>query len=248
MRRLVIGLLCLPALVACSHSGPVPPGNQAWVTYQADVTAVRTGADPYTLLLTVSLLAGTDGCSRNPRITYFIEENERIFANVVQDSRVSQVDGACPGHTPGVVTLTAPDPINGRTVVLNQQAWKSDGDGYHRCDQTLGCDPMPADHCDTAWIHVAVAGLDVSRHSAGTVERCDGKWLVMTVPFDPVPCGAEPRAGCDPAISTRRYFLRWGGPYGWRVIASSAQAGCGTVLTVEPTFPSTLCDNLPKPS
>ncbi len=272
MRRVVIGLLCLPVLAACARPGPAPavssgtvPGPRAtattgvmrppgsdpsteWVTYQADVTAVRIGTDPRSLLLTVALLAGAEGCSRSPRITYFTEENNHIYANVVQDSRLSQVIGACPSNTPGAVTLTAPDPINGRIVVLNQQAWKPDGNEYHHCDATFGCDPLPADHCAPAWIQVAVKGLDVSRHSTGTVERCDGRWLVMTVPLDPVPCGAQPRPGCVPVVSVRRYFLRWAGRSGWSEITSSAEAGCGAVLTVEPEFPNNLCATLPKPS
>src|SRR5437763_12791226 len=106
MRRVVIGLLCLVAAVACARPGAAPAGGSGtgttgvapsgsdpsteWATYQADVTAVRIGTDPRSLLLTVALLAGAEGCSRNPRITYFTEENNRIYANVVQDSRLSQ--------------------------------------------------------------------------------------------------------------------------------------------------------------
>src|SRR2546423_781484 len=164
MRRVLIALLCLPALVACAASRPGPAASSGpastteWATYQADVSAVRISTDPRSLLLTVAVLAGADGCSRNPRITYLTEENNHIYANVVQDSRLSQVVGACPGSTPGAVTLTAPGPINGRIVVLNQEPWKPDGDAYHRCDATFGCDPMPADHCDSAWIQVVVKG------------------------------------------------------------------------------------------
>src|SRR6266545_2640223 len=118
MRRVVIGLLCLPVLAACARPGPAPavssgtvPGPRATAT-----TGVMRppGSDPSTVLLTVALLAGAEGCSRSPRITYFTEENNHIYANVVQDSRLSQVIGACPSNTPGAVTLTAPDPLNGR--------------------------------------------------------------------------------------------------------------------------------------
>jgi hypothetical protein len=268
MRRIVFALSLLlllggcarPPLLAADDSGaasPSPTGPGAvspspsdpgdggrWVTYQADVTAVSLGGDPRSLQLTVSLLAGGDGCSRDPRVTYLTEENNLVYANVVQDSN----DAAqCPARTPGDVTLTAAGPINGRTVVLNGEPWKRDGDGYHRCDPTFGCDPMPADHCDPAWIQVAVAAMDVSRHSTATVEGCDGSWLVMTVPFDPVPCGAEPRPGCVPVVSARRYFLTWVDTTGWRTIAGSVDAGCGTVLAVEPDFPSVLCRDLPIP-
>ncbi|MFD2765929.1 hypothetical protein [Micromonospora eburnea] len=252
MRRIATALLCLGVLVGCAQPGAEPSaaGSAAdadWVTYQADVTAVRVSDDPRSLVLTVALLGDADGCSRDPRIEYFVEENNHIFANVVQDSRLSAVVGACPTHTPGEVRLTAPGPIDGRIVVLNQHPWKPDGDEYHPCDATFGCDPMPADHCDRAWIDVAVGGLDVSRHSVGSVEGCDGTWLVMTVPFDPVPCGAEARSGCDPSTNVRRYFLRWSDQPGWRMITSSTQAGCGSVHTVEPAFPGKLCADLPRP-
>ncbi|MEU8263860.1 hypothetical protein AB0C02_24945 [Micromonospora sp. NPDC048999] len=252
MRRFAAVLLCLGMLVGCAQPGAVPsPAGSAedtsWATFQADVTAVRVSDDPRSLVLTVALLGDADGCSRDPRITYFVEENNRIFANVVQDSRLSGVVGACPTHTPGEVTLTAPGPIDGRIVVLNQQPWKPDGDEYRRCDATFGCDPMPADHCDHAWIDVTVQGMDVSRHSTGSVEGCDGTWLVMTVPFDPVPCGVEAREDCIPSVNVRRYFLRWSGQGGWAMIASSTKAGCGSVLTGEPAFPRRLCAKLPKP-
>ncbi|MET7969556.1 hypothetical protein [Micromonospora sp. NPDC005305] len=264
MRRLATALLCLSTLVGCAQPGALPPADgpaidtvpatqeapatdTGWVTYQADVTAVRVGPDPRSLALTVALLGDADGCSRNPRITYLTEENNRVYANVVQDSRLSGTVGACPTHTPGTVTLTTPGPIGDRIVVLNQEPWKRDGDGYQRCDTTFGCDPMPTDHCDPAWISVAVRGMDVSRHSVGSPEGCDGRWLVMTVPFDPVPCGVEARAGCDASVTVRRYFLRWAGERGWASIATSTEAGCGRVRSVEPAFPRKLCADLPTP-
>jgi hypothetical protein len=252
MRRLAAALLCLATLVSCARPGaaPAPVGTAegtSWATFQADVTAVRVGDDPRSLVLTVALLGDGDGCSRDPRITYFVEENNRLFANVVQDSRLSGVVGACPTHTPAAVTLTAPGPINGRIVVLNQEPWQPDGENYRRCDATFGCDPMPADHCARAWIDVAVRGMDVSRHSVGSPESCDGSWLVMTVPSDPVPCGVEPRPGCIPSVNVRRYFLRWAGQRGWATVASSTEAGCGRVLSVAPAFPKKLCADLPRP-
>jgi hypothetical protein len=253
MRRIVIALLCLASLGGCAAPGqrPSPAGAAAstgWVTYQADVTAVRVGGDPRSLVLSVALLAGDEGCSRDPRITYLTEENNRIYANVVQDSLLSQVVGACPTHTMAEVTLIVRGrPVDSRIVVLNQEPWKRDGDRYRRCDATFGCDPMPANHCDRAWIDVVVRGMDVSRHSTGAMEGCDGRWLVMTVPFDPQPCGAEARPGCSPSVNVRRYFLRWSGQPGWAIVASSTTAGCGTVRTVQPAFPRNLCAGLPRP-
>ncbi|MFF5173819.1 hypothetical protein ACFY3U_14405 [Micromonospora sp. NPDC000089] len=252
MCRLAAALLFLAALAGCAEPGSIPEsaistGQPEWTTSQAEVTGVRVAADPRSLVLTLALPGGADGCSRGPRVTTVTEENGRIYANVVHESRLTQVVGACPTHTPGEVTLTVPGPVGGRTLVLNQEPWKRTGDTYGRCDATFGCDPMPADHCDPAWISVAVGHMDVSRHSTGSVEGCDGRWLVMTVPFDPVPCGVEARPSCAPTVDVRRYFLRWRGGDGWVTVAGSTQVGCGTIRTVEPAFPAALCARLPRP-
>ncbi|MFF5288001.1 hypothetical protein [Paractinoplanes globisporus] len=244
MRR-TIGILLTAALLA-GCAGPASPQatDSPWTTVQADVTGVRPGDNPRELLLDVTVLAGADGCSRNPRIGYNTEENNLIYANVVQDSRLTTTVGACTAHGSAVVPLTSPTPIAGRRVVLNQEIWKPAGaSSYERCDKTFGCDPMPADHCDQRWIDVTVGGMDVSRHSHGDVEACDGRWLVMTVPDDPVPCGAGGRDGCTPSVNTRRYFLRWVEPGGWDTVATSKERGCGAVADI----PRKLCATLPAP-
>lgn len=226
---------------ACSCIDKPAVRNAAWRG-----SRYKRSSDP--LLLDVAVLAGADGCSRDPRIGYFAEENNLIYANVVQDSTLADTVGGCPTHATAVVKLTSPEPINGRRVVLNQEIWKPVGESYERCDKTFGCDPMPVDHCDPDWIQVAVDGLDVSRHSTGHVEGCDGSWLVMTVPDDPAPCGATARPGCVPVVKVRRYFMRWVEHSGWTTIATSKQSGCGTIATVEPRFPGSLCARLAAPS
>lgn len=250
MHRIAATACAVVAVLAgcAGQTGADTPLDGDWITYQADVTAVRGADDPRSLLLDVAVLAGADGCSRDPRVVNFTEENNLIYADVTQDSQLADTFGACPTRATAVVKLTAPEPINGRRVVLNQEIWKPAGGSYERCDKTFGCDPMPANHCDPDWIHVAVDGLDVSRHSTGHVEGCDGSWLVMTVPDDPVPCGAEARSGCVPAVNVRRYFMRWVEPGGWSTIATSTRSGCGTITTAEPTFPRKLCARLPSPS
>jgi hypothetical protein len=251
MRRTAIAVwtvLVVAILAGCARPGTGPGDGSAenWTTYQADVTNVRRGPEARSVLLDVAVLAGQDGCSRDPRITYYTEEYGRIFANVVQDSRRSHIVGACPSTAPAVVTLTAPEPIGDRILVLNQEAWAPSGAAYRRCDPQLGCTP-PADPCDRVWVQAAVMGMDVSRHSVGSVEGCDGTWLVMTVPSDPVPCGAEPRPGCTAIVNVRRYFLRFVVGKGWQTIAASTAAGCGDVSSVEPAFPTRLCASLPRP-
>ncbi|MFI2651994.1 hypothetical protein [Micromonospora fulviviridis] len=78
-----------PGRVPAPGDGPAPSGGPrsgdpaegaTWGTYQVDVTAVRLGDDPRSLVLTVALLADADGCSRNPRITYFVEEQLLVVA------------------------------------------------------------------------------------------------------------------------------------------------------------------------
>ena len=256
MRRTAIAVwipLAAAVLTGCARPG-MPSGEESsgyggagWSTYEATVTGVRPGPDPRSVLIDVAVLAGDDGCSRNPRVTYYTEENNRIYANVVQDSRRTQIVGACPTTAAAVVKLTAPQPIGDRLLLLNQQAWAPNGAAYRHCDQQLGCTP-PADHCDRVWVQAAVTGMDVSRHSVGHVEGCDGTWLVMTVPFDPVPCGAEGRPGCTATVHVRRYFLHFADRAGWQVLAGSTAAGCGTVNDVEPAFPRKLCAELPPPS
>ena len=255
MRRLAIACLALVVAAGCARSGTgigdgdsAPPPTRVttapgggWTTSQADVTAVRPGPDARSATLTVSVLAG---CSRDPRITYYTEENGNVYANVVQDVRGNDVVGACPSHEPAEVELRSKTPLAARTLVLNQQAWApaADGTTYRRCSETLGCHP-PADHCDTVWVRAAVAGMDVSRHSTGHVEDCADPWLVMTVPDDPAACGAAPRAGCDASTTTRRYFLRFAGD-GWQIEARATGAGCAGAPA---DFPPDMCARLTAP-
>ncbi|MFY1673094.1 hypothetical protein ACN27G_24540 [Plantactinospora sp. WMMB334] len=226
---------------------PAPPttaaGPAEWSTFQAEVTGVRRGPDPRTLLVDVALPAGHPECARDPRITSYTEEHNLIHANVVQDSARSGMVGGCPTTAPGVARLTAPKPVGDRIVVLNGQPWAPDGDGYRRCDPDLGCTP-PADHCDTTWVLAAMKGMDVPRNSSRHVEECDGRWLVMTVNLNSTQCGAGGRPGCSAPPSVYRYFLRFE-PAGWRTVARSAGPGCADVLKAAPDFPPALCRTLP---
>ena len=128
--------------------------------------------------------------------------------------------------------------------MLNQEAWKPDGDVYRKCDGTLGCDP-PGDPCDPRLLHAVRDGMDVPRNSAYSVEHCDPRWLVMTINVNSTACGAGGRPGCSAPPSVRRYFLRYDGR--WTVIAASIDPGCGRLLEYEPAFPPEVCANLPAP-
>ncbi len=219
-----------------------PAGPARWTTYEAEVTGVRRGPDPRTLLVDVVLIAGHPECARNPRVDQYTEENTIIHANVVFESARAQVVGGCPEKAAAVATLTAPQPIGERIVVLNQQAWAPEGSGYRRCDPELGCHP-PADHCDPAWIRAAISELDVPRHSYWNTEHCDAGWLIVTVDVNSSACGAGGRPGCSAPPAVTRYFLRF--DTRWRVVAGTTAAGCAAVLRAEPSFPRNLCERLP---
>jgi hypothetical protein len=225
---------------------PTSEPSAVWTEYSAEVTGVRRGSNDRTALIDIAVPAGRPDCARDPRITNYTEENGRVYANVVVSSAGAAIVGACPrpDRTPAVVTLTAPGPLGDRALVLNQEAWTPDGDGYRRCDRTLGCDP-PRDPCDPRLLSAVRDGMDVPRNSAYTVEHCDPRWLVMSIDVNSTACGAGGRPGCSAPPSVRRYFLRYDGR--WTVIASTTDAGCAGVLPHEPAFPRDVCANLPAP-
>ncbi|MEU5906550.1 hypothetical protein [Micromonospora sp. NPDC047527] len=251
MRRLAT-VLCLltaavPTVAACAEpqtrpGDAAPSASAVWGTYEAEVSGVTPGPGAREVTVQVKALAGNDGCSRNVRVGYHTEENGVIFANIVQDSAESATVGACPTFEPAEVTLTSEEPIGNRPLSLNQKTWALKNGAYTRCDENLGCNP-PKDRCDPTWTRAAVRGMDVSRHSQGHVEACDGNWLIMTVPDDPTACGAEPRPGCEANTAVRRYFLR-NEPAGWSTVARTTSGGCDAVVKAAPAFPRKLCANL----
>jgi hypothetical protein len=253
MCRIVAGLCLLTAVVlgvaSCADPGTrrgvSPSASATWVTDQAEVSGVTPGPGAAAVTIHVKVLAGRDGCSRNVRVTNQDEENGVVYANLVQDLAESGIVGACPTYEPAEVILTSKEPIGNRPLSLNQQAWALKNGDYTRCDENLGCNP-PTDRCDPTWTRAAVRGMDVSRHSQGSVEACDGNWLIMTVPDDPTACGAEARPGCEVNTAVRRYFLQ-NKPAGWSIIVQTTLGGCDAVLKAAPTFPRKLCADL-KPT
>ena len=250
MRRIAGGLCVLIVAVlgvsGCAAPGSTPEGgpsaSAAWVTYEAQVSTVTPGPGAKAVTVHVLALAGGDDCSRNVRVSNQDEVNGVIFANLVQDSAESAQPGGCPALQSVAVRLTSAKPIGTRPLTLNQQAWALDGGAYRRCDENLGCAP-PKNRCDPVWTRAAVRGMDVSSHSQGTVEACQGDWLVMTVPDDPAACGAGGRPGCEVNTAVRRYFLR-NKPAGWLIVAQTTAGGCDAVLVAAPDFPRKLCAGL----
>jgi hypothetical protein len=113
---------------------PTPPEaptrNAKWATYEAEVTGVRRGPDDRSLYVDIQHSAGHPDCARNPKISSYTEENNRIHANVVLESARAHVVGGCPTKASTVVTLRSKTSIGDREIVLNQRRWVRDGSGY----------------------------------------------------------------------------------------------------------------------
>jgi hypothetical protein len=248
MIRRVVPLLVLGAAllttVACGQSGVAAPGASSEpAPYAAEVTGVRPGPAPTVLLIDVSLPAGGDGCARDLKAEVFDEEEGRVYVHVTFQSPGEEVAGGCPSQAPAVATLTTPEPLGTRVVIVNEHAWAPTGGAYRRCAEDVGCTP-PADHCDPAWELAAFNGLDVPRHAARDFEHCDQSWLVMTVDLNSSACGAG-RPECSVPPSVTRYFLRWHD--GWEEFAQTKSGGCGVVRAAAPAFPQALCEHLRAP-
>lgn len=231
----------LPGGYVTSTPGPTPTEPE-WTTYQAEVTGVRPDTDPHRALIDVTVPAGDPLCARNPTTSYYTEENNLIYANVVVESARASVVGGCPTRAAAVVTLTSPEPLGDRILVLNRQAWAPAGDTYRRCDPDLGCTP-PANRCERTWIDAARNILDVPRNSTFHIEHCDQNWLVLTVDVNSTACGAAPRPGCTAPPKIYRYFLRF--DERWTLLNQTTTGGCAAVQAVEPAFPTAICEPLP---
>lgn len=196
------------------------------------VAGVAPGPGERAVTVTATLGSGAEGCGQDPRVDQVTVEDDAVFANVVADA----ITGiSCPGSDDVDVTLTAPVAIGDRAVVLNQKAYALRADAYQPCPEELGCRP-PADPCDAQWTRYAVRNLDVSRHSTGTVEYCDGSWLAMTVPDDPAACGVEARPNCASETTVRRYVMTFTGGEGWHTV----EGGCAAA-------PRQVCEGLTDP-
>jgi len=203
---------------------------------------VHRGSTDATALIDAQVPDGREGCFSNLRSVVLAEENGAIYANVVFDSLLSEVEGACPDTTIATATLTMATPIGDRPLVLNQTAWAPEGTGYRRCDPTLGCTP-PADHCAVQWVDQATKELDIPAHSGRHGEYCDQSWMVMTIDVNTAACGAGGRPSCSASPSIARYFFRF--ETAWLVVTRTREGGCAPVLAAAPDFPRSICENLP---
>lgn len=230
------------AMAACAGTGTnpqsTPSASGTETSFAAEVSGVTPGPGAKAVTVHVKPITG-NGCAGAIRVGYHTEESGIIHANIEQDWSTASGCSASPQRQ---VTLTSKEPIGNRPLTLNQKAWALKNGTYETCDEQLGCNP-PKDRCDSVWTRAVVSGMDVSRHSQGTVESCDGKWLIMTVPDDPTACGAEVRAGCEVNTGIKRYFLQ-NAPAGWALLTQTTSGGCADVLKVAPKFPRKLCSGL----
>jgi hypothetical protein len=229
--------------MAAELSAPTSSETETTTTFAANVIGIRVAPQPESVLIDLSMPAGDPTCARNPQVTNVTEEDGRVYANAVYDSVVTQSPVDCSQTVTATVTLTTADPIGTRPIVVNHQSWALRDGVYARCAADIGCTP-PADHCDAAWILAAFNGLDVPRHAGRSVEHCDQTWMIMKVNLNTAVCGAEPRPGCSAPPSVVRFFLRFQDGW-WRYLAQTRSGGCAAVLATEPTFPQTLCTDLP---
>lgn len=95
-------------------------------------------------------------------------------------------------------------------------------------------------------------GLDVPverLHGIRDVRGCDGNWLVFDL-NRAVGGGCPPAEGapkCAVADHTTRLFFEWD-DQGWTAFANTVSGGCADAWAVRPTFPATLCEDLPPVS
>ncbi|MEV6848558.1 hypothetical protein [Actinoplanes sp. NPDC051411] len=227
-------------MAGCAGSSPKPASDAPPVPVTAPVQVKGVSAGPGAESVTVSVTAqtGASGCSADARIDGREETGKVVYATVVQDTTGT----GCPSFAPAKVVLTAEKPLGNRLLSINQQVWVRRNGAYTLCGSGKKCE-VPPGHCDPDLAQDVVAHMDVSRHSRGNVESCDGTWMVMTVPDDPDACGVGGRPGCQSNARVRRYFLRYEGD-GWATVARTAAGGCDDVLKAAPTFPRSECAGL----
>ncbi|MBN6039174.1 hypothetical protein [Amycolatopsis sp. 195334CR] len=238
---LVVVAVVVALVVVNRGDGSAPPAAAPeWTTWAAEVTGVRPGADPASVLIDVSI----PDCGGEPRVEMLTEENDTVYANVVVSG-----PGTCTGQKTAEVVLRTPGPLGTRPLMLNtMDVWGLSGGAYARCDEQLGCVP-PADHCAEAWIDKTVYGMDVPikrLHGVRDVRGCDGDWLVLDLNRSAGDCPpAEGAPPCTAGGQTSRVFFEWRD--GWTSFAGSQQAGCADAHAVRPQFPAALCAALGAP-
>ncbi|WP_153033236.1 hypothetical protein [Amycolatopsis sp. YIM 10] len=238
----VLVVVALGALLAMVNrdDDAQPSAASAEVTWAAEVTGVRPGADAASVVIGVSV----PDCAGEPRVEMLTEENDTVYANVVVSGR-----GDCAGRKAAEVVLRTPGPLGARPLMLNSMdVWGPSGGGYARCDEQLGCLP-PEDHCAEAWIDKTVYGMDVPvkrLHGVRDVRGCDGDWLVLDIDRSAGDCPpAEGASPCTAGGQASRVFFEWRD--GWSSFAGSRQAGCADAHAVRPEFPAALCASLGAP-
>lgn len=215
--------------------------------YGGDVTAAQalTGR---TIELTMTPINADQNCNTDPTAT--VTEQQPGVVYVTTTYRVSSP--ACPSSTL-TLTLALNDDLEGRLLVIDQQAWVLDPSGattgsLRQCDPTFGCDPKPA-ACDDEAYRLALDSGDFPRNGrTWTQQACRVPWLILDVDTTASGCAATgDDPGSNPCLSGPRRVTRWvftqRGPL-WDTVATlPLGGGCGQ----EPpsALPRELCASLP---
>ena len=239
-RLLCVLTVAVLGMAGCASSSPKPESKAppAAITVPDQVSGVSAGPGAEKVTVSVTAQTGAAGCSENARLDGREETSKVVYATVVQDIAGT----GCPSFKPEKIVLTVSKPLGNRLLSINQQVWVKRNGAYALCGSGKNCE-VPPGHCDPDRAQDVVAHMDVSRHSRGDVESCDGTWMVMTVPDDPAACGVGGRPGCQSNAHVRRYFLRYQGD-GWATVARTTAGGCDDVLKAAPAFPRSVCAGL----
>jgi hypothetical protein len=242
----VLASTSLLVLAACAATGAGGTAPSWGIEAPSEVAAIRQSGDQTRLTIDLTMPAGLDDheCWRSltGAVDDFSEKSIliRVTADTWSDPRCGQAT------TIQSVSVNLPAPLGARTVNVNNSTlgdYIADPVGnptLRYCYEFRCGAPAPAT-CDASSVHHAAAGTEVDAHARYTMRGCDGRWLVLDFTWTGGPA-------CDNACATTggsaaRWFYR-GTNQGWQAIVSTTAAGCGPVVTVEPAFPTALCESL----
>ena len=244
----VAALLGAAVVAGCVRATPdaVTTESTAARTVQlqpAYVRDARLQADGRTLVVSAALPAGRAWCGDGLTASTQAEDEQGVWVQLIFDSSLSDVQGACPGERVASATVVLPRALGERTLSIDQNDhWVLEDGALRRCDDQ-GCHPVvvPAACTSTSYVQAQAQLTDLPRHSMASEVGCDGTWLVLEVWFpgghvcgDGAPCAGK---------AAGRWIMR-ASPQGWHVALASRAAGCGQILAALPAFPERLCRSL----
>jgi hypothetical protein len=241
--------LGLAVLQACgSESTSVPTGVSTTTPGNPVHTVVITGITPQTepvvAITTEPLPIAGESPDCEPVLTTAVSGLESTTVNItVTTRRAFPWDGCTLAPRVLQVDLGAANPGGltdgaGNTFVLYEGR-------YVQCPaggQT--CNPAPAS-CGDPTLRDAIANNDVPAHFYMYNKRCAEPFAVVDVDLAAGACPRDDR-GPSPCAGQRidRMFFRIQDGM-WILVARGRSAGCADVSAVDPSFPSSMCEDLP---